>query len=264
MADYIFDGEVPNQTGFDGTWHTFATNAILAVDAQLIGGRAWFPASTPANFFWVVYDTADESVVALVDLTTLEDPTGNAWNDFDPTAFDTPGAVDLSAGQYRVGIATNGDFVFDDDPEYPIEHNAVITADMGTFHNGGTGPVYPEEETSTFGFFGDMLVETATPEPSEGTAVFDVDYTLAAAGEAEHAGQAAHAVTYALTASGARPSEGTAALVWTVNLAAFASDSSPPGALTASGTAAQMVAGGTAPVLGASGSTAALTASGTP
>jgi hypothetical protein len=212
VADYLYDDETPNQTGFDGTWHTFAAVADLAVAADLIGGRAWFPATTPTNFVWLVYDASDESVVAQVDLTALPSPTGNAWNTFTSSAFASPGDVALDAGEYRVAFATDGDFPYSDAPDYPVAHNAVITSDAGAYFNGGSGPVYPDEAVTTdFQFFADMLVDAGGGEdPHEGSAAPGIALALTAAGGVDHVASIASGIGLALDAAGSTDRAGAA------------------------------------------------------
>lgn len=245
MADNIFGATAIPSQDFDGGWHTFGALAEVSEDSNLVGGRAFFPSSVPANFLWVVFKVSDESIVAQVDLAALAGTSTAAWNDFTSADFDTPGDVALDpAEQYIPAVVTNGDFRFlDAGVSYPYGAG-IVTASQGRFHNGGAGPTFPNSTSSTVVFGADMLVEAAGGATHDGegtaggtgtaTAVASVDriaagtasatgassatasVTRQAAGSADAAGGSSAAATVDREAAGTAAAAGTASASATV------------------------------------------------
>ncbi len=175
MADRIFDPLTftPSATDFDGGWHTFGVLAELDTAGNLVGGSAWFPNPTPANFHWLVYKVSDESAVAEVDLAALPG-TAPGWNVFTSAAFDTPGDValdDSGTEQYVVAYATDGDFTYRDTGVAFPYGTGIVHATEGRFINGGAGGAYPDTGTSGFVFPVDMLVDAGGPAPIAATGI---------------------------------------------------------------------------------------------
>lgn len=163
MADYIFDAETFPGQDFDGGWHTLGSEATISTDANLVGGRVFYPTTDPANFVWSSWQVSGSTLLAQVDVdATFPSPVNADWNEFTSADFDTPGSVALdSAETFIVALSTNGDYRFNDAASYPIG-NGIIEASNSRFHNGGAGPVFPAGTNTTDWFGADMLVEAAS------------------------------------------------------------------------------------------------------
>lgn len=214
MADNIFGATAIPSQDFDGGWHTFGALAEVSEDSNLVGGRAFFPNPTPANFLWVVFKVSDESIVAQVDLAALAGTSTAAWNDFTSADFDSPGDVALDpAEQYLPAVVTNGDFRFlGAGVSYPYGAG-IVTASEGRFHNGGAGAVFADSPTSSVVFGADMLVEAAGGATHEATGTAAATGTTSATSTVDRvaAGSAAGTGTSSATATVTREGAGSAA-----------------------------------------------------
>lgn len=272
MADYLFGpGQNPDDSAFDGNWHTFGVRSHVTAPASLIGGRAWYGPSRPANHWWLVFRMSDEAIVAELNLfahfgggSTLND-----WNTFLAAVFTIPGAVDLDDGdEYIPAVATNGDFSFNAAGSYPVGSGLGIGT-AARFINAGSGPLFPTGQNTTDWFGADMLVQPAGVDPNEGTGAFAIelalaasglterrgdaslaiDMSLAATGQAEHRGSGAFPLDISLAAEGSRPAQGTAAFFIDLSLAAEARRDTVTPTLSASTAAATLTATSTGPGL---------------
>lgn len=164
MADNIFGNLTHTNQDFDGAWHTLGARAAVSVAANLVGGRARWPNSTPGNFLWIVWRADTQAIVAQANLlTAVPSPTLDAWNEFTSAAFQTPGDVALdTALQYVVAVATNGDFLYRTGFTYPVG-SGIVTAAEGRFNNGGSGAVFPTGVDTADAFFADVIVAPAGP-----------------------------------------------------------------------------------------------------
>lgn len=210
MADNIFGATAIPSQDFDGSFHTFGALAEVSEDSNLVGGRAFFPSSVPANFQWVVFKVSDESIVAQVDLAALAGTSTAAWNDFTSADFNTPGDVALDpAEQYIPAVVTNGDFRFlDAGVSYPYGAG-VVTASQGRFHNGGAGPTFPTSTSSSVVFGADMLVEAAVGATHEGAGTAAATGASSATATVDRAATATAAATGASSATATADREGT-------------------------------------------------------